>query len=46
MLKTFFSGHNKILWGAQKNWGSITPNAPRGYGPVHTPSKVWTTFIW
>jgi len=33
MLKTNFSGRNKI-WGATKEiWGALPPNAPRGYGP-------------
>ena len=22
-----------IIWGTQKNWGALPPNAPRGYGP-------------
>jgi len=30
MCKTNFYGHSKI-WGAQKNWGTLPPNAPLGY---------------
>jgi len=34
MFKTHISGHNTI-WGNTKNiWGTLAPNAPRGYGPA------------
>jgi len=45
MFETNFSGYNKI-WRAQKIWEALPPNSPRGCGPAHTPSKIWTTFIW